>query len=42
MRSDLVRSPWRIPAMLAAAGVLLITPARGTQDRLGSTWVVPR
>ena len=34
--------PWWMLGMIAGAIVIAIWPARGVQDRLAGTWVVPR
>ena len=38
----LTGTPWWMLAMVAGAVVVVITPARGVQDRIAGTWVVPR
>jgi serine/threonine protein kinase len=39
---DLAATPWWLLAMLGGAIAVAINPARGVQDRLAGTWVVPR
>jgi len=39
---DLTRTLWWMLAMIAGAVAIAITPARGVQDRIAGTWVVPR
>jgi eukaryotic-like serine/threonine-protein kinase len=38
----LAGTPWWMLGMVAGAVVVAITPARGVQDRIAGTWVVPR
>jgi uncharacterized RDD family membrane protein YckC len=39
---DLDGKPWWMLGMVAGAVVVAIWPARGVQDRIAGTWVVPR
>ncbi len=35
-------SPWWLVVMIAGAIAIAVSPARGVQDRLSGTWIVPR
>ena len=39
---SLTGTPWWMLGMIAGAVIVVITPARGVQDRIAGTWVVPR
>ena len=39
---SLTGTPWWVLGMIAGAVIVVITPARGVQDRIAGTWVVPR
>jgi hypothetical protein len=39
---DLAATPWWLLGMIGGAIAIAISPARGVQDRLAGTWVVPR